>query len=251
MLDTTDLVAWTPQAIAVTNADDYRAAGEYLNRLKSYRQRVNEYWEKDIKAAYHHHRSLCAKRDTLLAVTATDESNVKYAMLSWKQAEDRRVRAEQERLDALARQAVADRALADAAALAEHATDAVAPELARMADSMIEPGYLEQEFAATRQTVQSVVPKVAGISTPKRLVVELADKRLLALAVAAGEMLALLDGKQPSKGELVAFLQVFHPVRDGLHFLDVNMPNVRREAISKAERFSLPGIVAEKREDIR
>lgn len=243
---------WQPQAVAVTDRASYIHAGEYLNRLKAYRTRVEEYWETDIKDAYHHHRSLVAKRDALLAITATDESTVKYAMLTWKHAEDRRVAAEQTRQDALDRQAAADRALADAAALAEHAVDAGSPELAAMADSMIEPTYIEQEFAATRQTIQSAVPKVVGISTPKRLVVEVTDKRGLILAIAAGEML----GVASTDPAVLAFLRGFHPVVDGWHFVDVNLPNVRRAATSKhagdkGSTFALPGVIAEKREDIR
>jgi hypothetical protein len=151
-------------------------------------------------------------------------------------------------MDALARQAAADRALADAAALAEVAQESESPELAKMADSMIEPAYIDGEFEATRQVVQSVVPKVAGISTPKRLVVELVDKRALVLAIAAGEM---LNATQPLVPAIEAFLKGFYPVRDGLHYLDVNLPNVRREGVNKGERFAMAGILAEKREDIR
>lgn len=247
MNTTEELAPFDRREIVVSDAESYRSASAYLIQLKTYRHRVEEYWEKDIKTAYHHHRSLVAKRDALLSLAAQEESNTKYALLTWRQAEERKRQAEQARLDALGWQAAADRALADAAALAEHGQESECPELVTMADSMIAGTYIDQEFAATRQVVQSTVPKVAGISTPTRLIVELADKKALVLAIAAGEMLALA-GDNPALG---AFLRGFHPVQDGLHYLEVLMPAVRREATNRGERFSLPGISSERRVDIR
>lgn len=235
MVEKVALVPFEQKTLVITNVDDYKTADGEVGRTKQYIKDVEAYWAKDINDAHTHHLSLCAKRDAALAGPEDYKTQLLAAMQRWQDAETARVAAEQIRLNEEARQRAEEEQLANAISVVDQRPD--------MADAIL---AAPTEIAPTY--VFSHVPKTDGATNAKRLFLTVTDERAVLLAVAAGEMLDVLEKSTnyTERASVTKFLATFGPVKNKLVYIgDVKTGPLRADANKLQDAFKVPGVTAE------
>jgi hypothetical protein len=155
--------------MTVSDADDYEMACSFLTLIATRKKQVGETFDPIVQKAHATHKEAIAQRDKFLSPLNLAEMNVKNKVTNWRVEEDRKRRAEEARLSAIAKKEADDRAAAEAAAL-EAAGD---KELAAI---------VLQEAADAPQPVivaPPTVPKQAGIAKTVRWTFEVVDESKL------------------------------------------------------------------------
>ena len=138
--------------IEVIDNQGYEATCEYRKTVKAYEKRVHEYADADISSADKLHGSLIAKRNELLSPVELVLPKIDQALRDYDNEQDRLRKAEEVRLQALARKQEEDRRLADAALLEAQGDK-------KEADAVLaEPVHVPPVVLA------KTTPKVQGIS---------------------------------------------------------------------------------------
>jgi hypothetical protein len=167
------------QAMAITDADTYAAAGEWLRTVAAYLKKVNEVMGPIVQAAHRAHQVAVQQRDALLRPAEGAKRILGERMAAWETEQRRRAqeaaaaaRREQERLEAEARAA----ALAAEARLRKEAEDqrlAEAAQLEQRGDAVGASKLLEAPVPVPVVTPAPVfapappvpvAPKVEGVS---------------------------------------------------------------------------------------
>lgn len=232
-------IAALASAFTCANADDYQAGAVRVLQIRN----LDKFFEdiyKPIKKAH----------DAAKAVTLDEERRkrapldeakraIGSQMLAWKAAEEQREKAARQIAQAAAKRQAEERVLAQAVEMAERGAASGNQTLQREAERLLDRPLQHVLPVSTR----SVVPKVAGVKTVERLVVEITDLPALLMAVGVA-----VDQSQP------------HPVRslDGLldnettrtKLAEVFATILRPVAQFRGDAFHVPGVVARKKDGL-
>lgn len=193
------------RAVAIVDVASYSVAGESLLGIKALRVVIGEEYDKPIAAAHAMHKDLLARKARHEAPLAEAERIIKTTMATWRDEQERIRRAEEARRIAEQRKIDEDKRLAVALALEEQGKSAAANAVINL------------PIAQTRVAkVESVVPKVAGVTFPRLYSAEVYDILELAAHV--------LD----------------HP--EDADCLMANMPTLNRRAVAAKESLTIPGV---------
>jgi len=150
-------------ALTITTPDTYVDAGEMLKGIKALRNEIDATFDPIIKAAHAAHVEANAQKKRAELPLAEAEAILKRGLIAFDAEQERIRRAEEQRLQELARQEAETQRLADAAALEREASASVdlteGYHLRREAEAL-----LEQPIVAPVVVVEKATPKVAGIS---------------------------------------------------------------------------------------
>ena len=231
------------QDLAVTNEPEMQKASDYIGDIKKAEKAVGLLMDEPCKLANDLHKSLTARRGALLAPLAEARATVNKKVGAFMEAEDARVREEQRKRDeAIAKQkAEADRverervaakekadreqrekeeaAVKKAAELRKAGEDKKAAELLEKAAEEAPP---PPPPTAPLTVIDTPPPpraaaQASGISRAKRWKAELTDIRLLAAAVASGEV---------PEDYISADLKVMSPIAKKKQQRDIGIPGV-------------------------
>lgn len=162
------------RAVVITDTPSYLAAAELLRGIKALRGKVADTFTPLRQKAHAAWKAVCAAQDAADAPLTEAEGVIKLALRDWDTAQERVRQAEAARLAELARQAEADRRLAEAAALEREATASGDDGLRAEAEALI---------AAPVETpvvqVAKATPTVAGISYREVWKFEIVDANAL------------------------------------------------------------------------
>jgi len=161
-------------AVTVETREQYAAAGEWLKGVKAYQREVNDTFGPIIKKAHDAHKEAIKQRDRHLKPAEQAELTVKRLMVSFDNAERRRIAEAQAAREAQAVKEAEDERLAQAAA-AEAAGDEQKAE-----------AILEEPLHVAPVPVPAATPAVQGISGRSNWKGEVTDLRQLLAAIAAG-----------------------------------------------------------------
>lgn len=160
--------------IKVTNAQTFQAAGGLWKDLCSVEKRIKEYWDTDISAAYALHKSLTAKRESMLKPVGEMKISIRSDMRRWEDEQERARREIQAKAEAEARRMAEDEALAKAAAL----------EKAGMKEEAA--AVMERPVTPIPVFFEKAVPSGFGGATRRTWGAEVTDLMALVKAVATG-----------------------------------------------------------------
>jgi len=161
------------RSIAVTSAEGYGLAAEFLKEVKAAQKKVIGFFgprsDKDIgiKAKAHEAwKSIVALEKSFLDPLKNAETSVKQKMLGYQRQENRKAAAEQARLQA------------EADARAEKERERLLKEAAKLKTPELQEQRLQEaeEVEAPVITVQTEVPKVDGISSRRAWKAEVVNK---------------------------------------------------------------------------
>ena len=140
--------------ITVETSDDYEMACSFLTLIATRRKQVGETFDPIVQKAHATWQEAIAQRKKFLDPLNEAEANVKRKVSDWRIDEERKRKAEEDRLAAIAKKEADDRALAEAEQLAANGEH----ELATM--------VLEEAAAAQAPVLvaPTTVPKQEGIA---------------------------------------------------------------------------------------
>jgi len=138
--------------IHVTNAASYESAAEALKGIKSLLKEADRVFDPAIKKAHEAHRAMIAAKREVTDPLSNAEVIIKTRMVEWRSGEERKARAEERRLTELARQQAEEDRAREAEAM-------------RAVDPVVADEIERAPLAPPPVTVQSSVPKVAGVVT--------------------------------------------------------------------------------------
>lgn len=156
--DTTEIqkeghaIVTTATALAVSNAEDYTSAGEFLVQIKGVRKRIADTFDKPIKDAHAAHKSIIAAKKEHDAPLEEAEKLVKEKMGEWQREQERKRREEEDRLRREEQRKAEERALAEAERLENEGKTEQAQAV------------IEAPPPPAPVVVPSVVPKAQGVS---------------------------------------------------------------------------------------
>jgi hypothetical protein len=114
------------QALTVTNADEYQAAGRFVQSVRTLADRIKAYWKPKKQSIREAGQQIIdAEKEQLVPVVDAD-ALVTAAMLAWKRRDDARMASERQEAEAKARREEEDKRLS----LAQRAEKAGQPEKA-------------------------------------------------------------------------------------------------------------------------
>lgn len=114
-------------ALEIVTVADYTAADQLCARLKLLDKEVDEAYDEHISAAFKAHRSLVAKKNKYAEPIDQARKIIKAKMVVWQEAEEEKRRAEERRLQEIARKKAEEEAL-QAAQDAQQAGDTASAE---------------------------------------------------------------------------------------------------------------------------
>lgn len=193
-------------SLAVTNAEQYQGAADFLKQLKDAQKRVTDFFSPIKKKAHEAWKSITAKESEVLTPLKNAESTVKNKMLTYQRQEEEKRQAEQRRLQAEA----------DARARKEQERLMKKAEQMKTPEKQEEYRQAAEEVQAPVVAVQSEAPKVAGISTRKTWKAEVTDKK--------------------------AFVEAALKDDNLLAFLEIDMSKMNKLAAATKGQISYPGI---------
>jgi hypothetical protein len=141
------------EALAVDSPDSLELAGTGLREIKTVRQQIKALFDQPVGLAHKAHKAMVAARNTLDSGPAMAEAMLKRKVATYQAEEERKRRAEEDRLRELARVEAEERQLAEA----------VAAEAAGNTEEAAE--IIAEPIAAPVVVVAPAVPKLAGVST--------------------------------------------------------------------------------------
>lgn len=210
-----EALAWPDKATALTirTPDDYRGAAGLLRGIKDLRAKIQGTFKPHIERAFAAHRALVAEQRQAEAPLVDAEATIKRKLSAYDVEQERVRRQEETRLRELARQEEERRRLEEAAALEREAQATGNVALQAEAEALI-----EAPIEAPAVLVQTVTPKVEGLSYQERWSAEVTNLPALIAYVA-------------SRPEFS-------------HLLEPNMPALNGLARNLKGTLSLPGVVA-------
>jgi colicin import membrane protein len=194
------------RSIQILNRASYEAACEFLKGIKALRTEIAETFDPHIKRAHESHKALLKEKQDAEAPLTEAERITKDALVIFEQAEERKRREEQRRIEAELRRQEEERRLSEAVAL-EQAGEAAEAE-----------AVLDEPFDVPAVAVAPTTPKVSGISYRETWSANVTDLHALVQHVAA------------------------HPELSGL--LSANQPALNAQARSLKAQMRLPGVKA-------
>jgi hypothetical protein len=140
--------------ITVVDSEDYEMACSFLTLIATRKKQVGETFDPIVQKAHSTWKEAIAQRDKFLNPLSLAEVNVKNKVTTWRMEEERKRRAEEDRLSAQLKKEADERAIAEAAALEASGEK----ELADM--------VLQEAASAPPPVVvgMSTVPKQEGIA---------------------------------------------------------------------------------------
>ncbi|HUX54239.1 MAG TPA: hypothetical protein VMV56_07490 [Williamwhitmania sp.] len=158
-----------PGIIKITSNPEAHAVGQYVVELKKIRARIEEFFKPEIDMAYQLHKNLIAKKNQVDEQPKRAEFECRNLILDWDRREQKRLAAEQKRLDDFEKQKAI-----------RHAEKEENPKLVEK----IITGQVPIVSARTAAPVE----KVQGISTRETWKAEVVNKMMLIKAVASGKV---------------------------------------------------------------
>jgi hypothetical protein len=140
--------------ITVIDSEDYEMACSFLTLIATRKKQVGETFDPIVQKAHSTWKEAIAQRDKFLNPLSLAEVNVKNKVTTWRMEEERKRRAEEDRLSAQLKKEADERAIAEAAVLEASGEK----ELAEM--------VLQEAASAPPPVVvgMSTVPKQEGIA---------------------------------------------------------------------------------------
>jgi len=184
------------RAIKIISNETYQKAGEILVEIKGLRKAVNKSFDPIISKAFAAHREAVAQKRKVEAPLAQAEGIIKPAMAAWDTDQERIRRAEEMRLQELARKQAEERQLAEASALEAQGDKKAADEV------------ITAPVDVAPVVLQKTVPKVQGVSFREVWRGECIDKMALIKAAATDQKLsALLEPNNVAINQLARSLR--------------------------------------------
>jgi hypothetical protein len=162
-------------AIVVSDAGSFETAGNTVKELTALEKQIKAFWEDDVSSALKLHRSLVAKRDSMLGPVGDQKKALTNGMKAWSDEQERIRREAQAKAEAEARRMAEEAALARAVAL-EASGNKKEAEAVMEAPVVADPVYVE-----------NVTPTGFGQFTRKTWSAEVVDIMALVKAVANGK----------------------------------------------------------------
>ncbi len=144
------------KAIIIKSNEDFQKAGEILTIIKELRKEINESYDPIIKKAHATHLEAVEQKRKVEAPLVEAEGIIKPRLAAWNAEQEKIRRAEEERLQEIARKEEQERRLKEAVAAeqAGHKEEAQA--------------IIDTPIQAPPVVVPKSVPKVAGVSFTKQ-----------------------------------------------------------------------------------
>jgi hypothetical protein len=144
------------RSIQVHNSETYIAAGEILVEIKGLRKEINSTFDPIIKKAYEAHKEAKAQKTRAEAPLIEAENIIKPALNAYDSEQERIRRAEEMRLQEIARKQEEDRRLAEAA------------EIEKAGDKKLAEEILSAPVEVAPVIVAKAVPKLEGVYFTER-----------------------------------------------------------------------------------
>lgn len=168
------------KSLAITDADSYEAAAEFVKGTKRLQDRVHDIMDPVCTATNRAHKAATGQRKKLLAPAKEAERIVKRLIVDWD-TEQRRLEAEARRkAEAEERRKAEEEQLAEAEAAAAEGDEAAAEEI------------LEREPMVAPPPPPRARPKVSGVSTRETWKAQVTDIRALCKAIGEGKVATTL-----------------------------------------------------------
>ncbi len=172
---TTETLPERARSIAITTAEEYKAAGEFLLEIKSLRKEIDSTFDPIIRKQHEAHAEAIAQKKKHDAPLAEAEALMKPKIAGYLQEEERKRRAEELRLQELERKRAEEEQLHQAAILDEIGETEAANRL------------LDEKPEVIPVILPKQAPKVAGISMRETWSAQVFDLMALVKAVATGK----------------------------------------------------------------
>jgi colicin import membrane protein len=184
------------RALKVESDEDFHEAGNLLVGIKGLRKEIEDHHRPVIAAAFAAHKAATAAKKKLDDPLDEAERTIKRSMSAYHDAQERRRREEQARLEAEARRQEEERRLAEAQALEAEGRHGEAKAV------------IEEPIIAPVAPAPPPVPKVAGVSMRETWSAEVTDLAALVRAVADGKAPAgLVQANQSALDQLARALK--------------------------------------------
>jgi hypothetical protein len=174
------------QEITVESSEDYEMACSFLTLIATRRKQVGETFDPIVQKAHATWQEAIAQRKKFLDPLNEAELNVKRKVSDWRIDEERKRRAEEDRLAAIAKKEQDDRAIAEAEALKANGdhelADMVLEEAANApAPVVVAPTTIPKQDGISKKTNWKWRPKGNDEAAALRMLVKAAaaDERLL------------------------------------------------------------------------
>jgi colicin import membrane protein len=151
------------RGLVIDSGEAYTLAGTLLTGIKGLRAKIAESCDPVVKAAHAAHKAAVAQKTTLEAPLVEAEGIIKPRIGSYLQAEERKRREEEARLQAAAQKAAEDSALAEAEAME------------KLGDKAGAAAMIEAPVIAPVVVLAKSVPKVSGVSMREAWAAEITD----------------------------------------------------------------------------
>lgn len=194
-------------AINITNAEQYQGAALFLKEIKTGQKKIKEYWRPLREGANSEWKLIVGKEKDMLNPLNQGEILTKNKMLTYKNTEEEKRKAEERRLQAEAD----ERARREREKLLKHASKL------KTLEKQEEYQQMADEVEVPVVTVQSEVPKIKGQSFKKIWKGKVVDKK--------------------------AFLEFVLKDDNLLYLVEVGMVNLNNLAHRTKGEGSYPGIV--------
>lgn len=89
-------------AIVVSDAVSFETAGNTVKELTGLEKQIKAFWEDDVTSALKLHRSLVAKRDSMLVPVGEQKKSLTNGMKTWADEQERARREAQEKAETMA-----------------------------------------------------------------------------------------------------------------------------------------------------
>lgn len=153
-------------AMTIDSAATMIDGAEQLRQIKTARTRIKAEFEASIRAAHGAHKLILALKNKLDAPLAQAEGHVKNLLATYSADEERKRRAEEDRLRKIAMKEEEDRRIAQAEALEAEAKKLEAMGETELADAAKQTadGVLDAEPTPVAVVLPSTTPKIEGVS---------------------------------------------------------------------------------------
>jgi len=235
--ESTDIVE-AAHALMVKDATSYAAAAQSIQSIKALRRKIDLAFDDLISNAHKQHVALIARKREFDQPLADAEDLLKSRGTVYLDEEERKRMAEEQRIakelserqaaeDAKARAAVelarAEK-IAEAQRLEQGEFHALAEQVLAEAAAIEDPPEIARELPVV--SVASRVPKLAGVTTPRKWSAVIVDLKALAKSIGAGEQpTALMIGIEQRNGVLTS-------------------PALNAQAVSLKAELRIPGVKA-------
>lgn len=165
------------QAISIVDQKSYDHAVAELSNVKGWRKRWADYWTEPRESAHKAWKSILAKFNELDESAAKSESILKGKILAFEQGQESIRRAEQERLERMAREKEE----------ADRAAKATEMEMLEVSDEDIQ-AVLDEPPMAVAEVAPPTYIRSSAVSTRANWVAVVTDLKVLCRAIGSGKV---------------------------------------------------------------